>query len=163
LSDGCLEFLPMPTLFHQLIVGHAVQLLDDFVTRNRLGQALFAPLPIRLWPGTFREPDIMYFQRGRITDVHSPPNGADLVAEIVMGGDDSRRRDLITKRAEYARAGIREYWILDPEEQRITVLTLDSATYRVHGVFGRGHTATSVLLPGFTVAVDATLAAGEGK
>jgi Uma2 family endonuclease len=162
LSNGCLEFLPMPTPFHQLIVGHVVALLHAFVDAHTAGHVLFAPLPIRLWPGRFREPDIMYFRPGRIRDPRLPPDGADLVMEIVSEGDDNRRRDLDTKREEYARAGIAEYWIVDPQEHRITVLTLDGTAYRVHGAFGRGATATSVLLPGFAASVDATMAAGEG-
>jgi Uma2 family endonuclease len=163
LADGWLEVLPMPDLFHQLFVGHLSRLLDAFVVEHALGRVLFAPLPIRLWPGNFREPDIMYFESGHIANVHLPPNGADLVVEIVSEGDENRKRDLETKRDEYARAGIREYWIVDPQEQHITVLTLDGTAYRVHGVFGPGQTATSVLLPGFTVSVNAVLAAGEGK
>ena len=43
------------------------------------------------------------------------------------------------------------------------MLALDGASYRVHGEFGRGVTATLVLLPGFSASVDAILAAGEGK
>jgi hypothetical protein len=52
---------------------------------------------------------------------------------------------------------------LDPLEHKILVLTLDGSTYRVAGEFGPGATATSVLLPGFNVSVDAVFAAGEGK
>jgi Uma2 family endonuclease len=69
---------------------------------------------------------------------------------------------LETKREEYAAAGIAEYWIVDPREHQILVLTLDGETYRVHGEFGRGATATSRLLPGFSVSVDAVVAAGDG-
>jgi Uma2 family endonuclease len=83
--------------------------------------------------------------------------------EVVSEGEENRKRDLETKREEYARAGIAEYWIVDPEVQRVTVLALDGTSYRVHGVFDRGATATSVLLPGFAAPVEAILATGEGK
>jgi Uma2 family endonuclease len=138
-------------------------LLEAFVAAEAAGEVLFAPLPIRLWPGKFREPDIAYFRPGRIRDLRQPPEGADLVMEVVSEGDENRKRDLETKREEYARTGIAEYWIVDPQEQRVTVLALDGPTYRVHGVFGRGATASSVLLAGFAVSVDAALAAGEGN
>jgi Uma2 family endonuclease len=78
---------------------------------------------------------------------------------VVSEGEENRERDLEIKRREYAKAGIAEYWIVDPQEQRITVLVLDGQTYRVHGVFAPGDQATSVLLPGFAVAVDAVFAA----
>lgn len=50
-----------------------------------------------------------------------------LVMEVVSGGPQDRKRDLVIKRAEYAAAGIPEYWIVDPESRRITVLTLVGA------------------------------------
>ena len=163
LSDGYLELLPMPTILHQLIVKYLFHLLDAFVIAQATGETLFAPLPVRLWPGKMREPDIMYFRPNRLLNLKQPPNGADLVMEVVSGSPDDRERDLKTKRAEYAKARIAEYWIVDPDERKITVLTLGKKTYRVHGVFGHGSTATSVLLPGFAVNVAATFAAGEGQ
>jgi Uma2 family endonuclease len=65
--------------------------------------------------------------------------------------------DLETKRTEYARAGIPEYWIVNPLKETITVLQLEDDAYVEHGVFKRGETATSALLEGFAVSVDATL------
>ncbi len=162
LSDGRLEVLPMPALWHQFIVRYLFQLLDGFVVAHASGRVLFAPLPIHLWSLKFREPDIIYLRPERIRDVRRPPQGADLVMEVVSEGAEDRKRDLETKREEYARARISEYWIVDPQEQRIIVLTLDGETYREHGIFGPGTQATSVLLPGFSVAVDAVLAAGQG-
>jgi Uma2 family endonuclease len=163
LSDGCLEFLPMPDLFHQGIVQYLWEVLKTFVVAGSLGEVFIAPVRVRLWPEKIREPDVMFFKRERILDRRQPPHGADLAMEVVSEGAENRKRDLKTKREEYARAGILEYWIIDPEEMRITVLTLDGPSYREHGVFGPGAAATSVLLPGFTVPVDAVFAAGEGK
>ena len=61
------------------------------------------------------------------------------------------------KRVDYAEAGIPEYWIVNPEEESITVLTLDDDSYREHGVFRRGSAATSLLLQGFVVDVNVVL------
>ncbi len=83
--------------------------------------------------------------------------GADLVMEVVS--DSGRPRNLETKRQEYAQAGILEYWIVDLQLERITVLALEGATYVVHGEFTRGMEATSRLLTGFKVAVDDVLSA----
>jgi Uma2 family endonuclease len=161
LSDGCLEVLPMPNIFHQLIVDFLHTLLKAFVAAHASGKVLFAPLPVRLWSGQFREPDVVYLRPERLTDLHAQPTGADLVMEVVSEGGENRKRDLETKPREYAAAGISEYWIIDPHDQRITVLTLDGSNYRVHGVFSPGTQATSVLLPGFAVAVEAVFVAGE--
>jgi Uma2 family endonuclease len=161
LSDGCLEVLPMPTMFHQLIVDFLFTLLKAFIAAQGSGKVFFAPLPVRLGSGKYREPDIVYLRPERIRDLRSQPDGADLVMEVVSEGEENRQRDLETKRQEYAQAGIPEYWIVDPEEQRITVLTLDGAAYREHGVFGVGAQAASALLPGFTVAVAEVFAVGQ--
>jgi Uma2 family endonuclease len=72
---------------------------------------------------------------------------------------DKSGRDLVEKRAEYAAAGIPEYWIVNPLHCTITVLTLEGVTYREHGVFAPGARATSVLLAGFAVDVRAAFAA----
>jgi Uma2 family endonuclease len=66
---------------------------------------------------------------------------------------------LVEKRADYAKAQIPEYWIVDPELGKITVLVLDGSAYAVHGEFTRGQQATSMLLPGFSVDVTTAVAA----
>lgn len=161
LSDGCLEFPAMPTLLHQFIVRLLFRLLDAYVSARALGEVLLAPLPVRLFSGKYREPDILFLLPERLRNLPKYPQGADLVVEVVSAGAKDRERDLDIKPREYARAGITEYWIVDPELRQITVLTLDGQSYREHGKFGSGALATSVLLAGFSVAVDAVFAAGQ--
>lgn len=113
---------------------------------------------MRLWPGKFREPDVVFMhERHRARVGEEFWEGADLVMEVV--GVDDRRRDLETKRFEYARAGIPEYWIIDPREDRVTVLVLDGQTYAVHDEFARGEGASSGLLAGFQVSVEQVFSA----
>lgn len=161
LSDGRLEVLAMPTPFHQRIVKFLFKLLEAFILGHARGEVFVSPLPVRLWPGKLREPDVLYLRPGRIKDALRPPDGADLAMEVVSDGDENRDRDLRVKREEYAKAGIAEYWIVDPRERTITVLVLDGDAYRVHGAFGLGSTANSCMFPGFQVDVTATFAAGE--
>jgi Uma2 family endonuclease len=85
----------------------------------------------------------------------------DLAIEVVSEGRAARDRDYRTKRREYARAGIPEYWIVDPEKECIVVLKLVKKRYQVHGVFGRGQLVTSASLQGFSVAIDAVFAAAR--
>jgi Uma2 family endonuclease len=157
-SNGFIEVLPMPTIYHQRIVAFLYNALLAFTAAGRLGEVLFAPLRVQLWPGKFREPDLVFMEaehESRITDDFWL--GADMVFEVLS--DDDRRRDLEIKRLEYAQAGIPEYWIVDPRLRRITVLWLDGAAYVVHGEFVEGMEATSRLLEGFKVNVAAALAA----
>ena len=163
LADGYLEILPMPDMFHQDIVQFLLFGLDDFVVAHCVGEVSHAPLPVRLGKNRYREPDIAFFKPHRIKDKHTPPEGADLVMEVVSPGIAARNRDLVGKRADYASAKIAEYWIVDPETKTITVLTLSGKIYKVYGVYKAGDQAASKLLKGFKVAVSEVFAAGEGK
>lgn len=160
-SDGYLEFLEMPTQSHQRIVAFLYQALLTFVTAHRWsGEVLFAPLRVRLWPGKYREPDVVF-----MLDEHAERkgeqfwDGADLVMEVISPDDRSRDEDV--KREEYARAGIPEYWIVDPQHHRITVLNLEKGEYAVHGVFEKGQHASSRLLPGFALDVASVFAVAK--
>jgi Uma2 family endonuclease len=143
LVNGRIEFPPMPDMFHQDIVKFLLFRLHDFVVPHFDGEVLHAPLPVRLGKGVYREPDIAYFKPHRIKDRCKPPEGADLVMEVVSPGKDARQRDLKDKRADYAKAKIPEYWIVDPETRTITVLTLSGRTYKIHGEFKAGEQAAS--------------------
>src|SRR5436190_11952850 len=163
LADGCIEVHPVATLFHQFIVLYLAKLLDEFVRSRRLGAAVIAPSPIRLAPERLREPDVFFVTSKRVSSLHQPSEGADLAIEVVSDGDDNRKRDLVTKRREYAEAGIPEYWIVDPISKTISVLALPSGEneYAPAGEFGIGTRATSRLLPDFSVDVSATFAVGD--
>jgi Uma2 family endonuclease len=163
LSDGQIEVLPMPTLSHQRIVIYLFEILKACVTTAQCGEVLFAPLPIRLGSGKYRDPDVVFLRPGRAPDPDDQPQGADLAIEVVSKGSDDRKRDYETKRVEYAKAGIAEYWIVDPKVEIITVLVLDGAAYRVHGEYRPGGVAGSVLLPSFSVSVSDVFAAGKGN
>lgn len=158
-SEGCIEVLSTPTKLHQRIARFLFLLLQECVSARALGEVFFAPLPVRLWPGKFREPDIVFVRPER-GEYAGQPEGADLVVEVLSPGEENRRRDVETKRGEYARAGIPEYWIVDPEARRVTVLVLEGAAYREHGTFGPEDTATSATLPGLAVSVAELFAAG---
>ena len=151
LVDGCLEFLPMPTRSHQRLLRYLLGLLEPVAKRSVLGEVLFAPCPIRLAPGLLREPDLFVVKQSD----NDPPDAVDVswVLEIISPGAKNRERDLIDKRRDYARAKVREYWIVDPDERKVTVLCLKGKSYRVHGEFVPGSTATSMLLPEFAIDV----------
>jgi Uma2 family endonuclease len=158
-SDGYVEFLPMPTMTHQLIAHLLHCLLESFVAARGLGTVLGAPFKVKILDGRYREPDVVFMLAEHASRMSNDFwIGADLVMEVVSDGDENRFRDLVTKRDEYARAGIPEYWIVDPELGQITVLTLDGTSYAVHGEYSKGQQATSKLLPGFGVDVSAALA-----
>jgi Uma2 family endonuclease len=156
--DGFLEFLPMPTIFHQLILQFIYERLKSFVVANDLGTVVIAGYKVRLRVRKYREPDILFIKaahRSRIKKQFCEK--ADLVIEVLS--EENRPHDIKKKRIEYAQAGIPEYWIVDPEGETITVLVLKSRqkSYTKFGVFGKGTQAASKLLAGFTVDVTEAL------
>lgn len=167
LNHGVLEFLPMPTIVHQLLSQFLFLALQGHVSKNDLGTVVFAAYRVRIDEKTQREPDVLFVPKGGT--LHNLfTEDAALVVEVVSEGKENRDRDLLQKRTEYAAAGIPEYWIVDPETTTITVLSLPEGggEYALHGEFQPGQTATSVLLDGFTIDVadcfEAADAADEG-
>jgi Uma2 family endonuclease len=145
----------MPTDKHQAISRLLFLALLAFI--ERLGGTVFyAPLRVQIRPGKFREPDLLLLlNRNDPRRQNAYWLGADLVVEIVS--PDKPERDTEEKLLDYAEAHIPEYWIVNPIDETITVLTFIDDAYSAHGEFRRGEMATSVLLDGFAESVDAVL------
>ncbi len=152
--DGFIQVLPMPTDSHQAMVAFLFEALLLFVRPLKLGTVRFAALKVKLRNGQYREPDVLFIKAENDQRRQNPYwLWADLVMEVVS--DDNRSHDLDTKRFEYARAGIPEYWIVDPMLKEVTVLKLAGELYEPAGVYRPGDKAASALLPGFAVDVTA--------
>jgi Uma2 family endonuclease len=113
---------PASTL-HQDISDFLASILRFYVEERRLGRIITSRIimrPARHLPG--REPDIMFVSSeniGRIRE-NSIEGSADLVIEVISM--ESRTRDTIEKLREYEEGGVREYWIVDPYDRRVTFL-----------------------------------------
>jgi len=152
-TDGFLEVLPMPTDKHQSILKYLFLALHFFID-PRGGTVQFAALRVRIRPGKYREPDLLLLLSAN--DERRQDRfwtGADLALEVVS--PDKPERDLVDKPLDYAEGRIREYWIVNPQTETITVLRLDGDTYAEDGAYHRGQSADSPLLPGFSVDVSA--------
>ena len=152
LSEGRLIISPSPTDRHQEILLSLLILFANYVKSHRLGIVRCSPLDVRLYEGVVREPDITFManeHRDRITDKWGVP---DLVMEILSEG--TAKVDREDKYLEYQRAGVLEYWIVDPFEQSIEIYTLEHGNYSLFGKWGTGESAKSKLLDGFEVSID---------
>ena len=150
---GTLDILPMPTMTHQRIAARLFYALQSAAPPG--GEVMFAGTRVKVAEEVFREPDVLYLPPPALPDHEQYTESAALVVEVLS--DSTRRHDLETKRREYAEAGIAEYWLIDPELRRITVLKLHGDSYVVHGEFSPGQRATSAYLPGFGVDVSTIL------
>jgi len=147
-SDGNIELLPLPIYFHQIIIGRLYKVLDTYVLEHRLGAVSFAPLPVKLRPGKFREPDLIFMARRNRERIGKYWGVPDLTVEVISdGGEDHDRR---VKRNEYAEAGVSEYWIIDPIAQTLEVLCLADNTFVQTALLGNTDVLTSQHFPGWS-------------
>ncbi|MDE0631725.1 MAG: Uma2 family endonuclease [Caldilineaceae bacterium] len=146
-DDGFVEVHDVPTDQHQAIILYLSIALNRFALQIG-GVVRTAGLRLRLWDRKYREPDIVLL-RDRDSNLRQENfwDGADLTIEVVSQSLEDRVRDLVTKRTEYERVGIQEYWIVDPEQETVTVLSLSGDVYTEQGLFGRGDVVASLLLP----------------
>jgi len=162
LVDGRLEFLSMPTDIHEELLEFLFEALKTFVNARRLGKVRFAGIRVRTIPGKMREPDVMFLRK---ENFHLRQNrawdGIDLAMEIVSDDPKDRQRDYVEKLAEYAEAGIAEYWIVDYQERTVIVNKIADGKYTEQGRFVAGDQATSALLDGFVVDVHALFSVAD--
>ncbi len=151
---------PHPTQSHQYAVLELAVQLRRFVQPRDLGEVYVAPLPVRLWSGKVREPDVLFMAKehaDRMAEQYFGP--PDLVMEVTS--PSTIHTDRAQKAAEYARAGIREYWLIDPNARTVEVLALAGQKYEPAGAWSVGEIARSAVLIGFEVVVRVCFAPAE--
>ena len=158
---GRVELLPVPNIRHQVLSSRLFTPIKDAATADGfIGELLTAGTRL-LTPrddgSGLREPDLAFLTDDDLEAAHEQYTHGALLAVEVVSPDDPRR-DYETKRTEYAAAGVREYWIVDPIENRVLVLALDGDAYREHGSFAPGDTATGMVLSSLKVDVAALFA-----
>jgi Uma2 family endonuclease len=160
LIDGELVVTPVPVMKHQIVSMNLIRHLDRHIVTGELGMVFHPPTGIRFTPDNLLVPDICFVAQDRLHVIGPKTIDAapDLVVEILSPG--TRRRDLETKQALYARFGVQEYWVVDPDAETVTVLALVGDRYEPvppgdHGVIA------SRVLPEFTLAVNDVFAGVE--
>lgn len=148
--EGVLYVTPAPTFDHQFSTYELARRLGNFVTERRLGVVLGAPFDVRL-PEVADpvQPDLLYFRTG-----NEPQAGdknfrgvPDLIVEVLSPG--SRRLDQKVKLDAYEKAGVPEYWLVDPGSRLITVRINRGRRFEEVGRFGPGDRVYSIVLDGF--------------
>lgn len=162
---------------YELVDGELVEMPTESPENNRISRGLFLELaklvPLALLAhkdtevevsgrrATCRIPDLLVHtdesaaallgaSRSIVTRDMPPPA---LVIEIVSPGSTNRTRDYRYKRTEYAARGIAEYWIIDPEERRITVCEWVDGQYEDE-VFAGETRIQSTVIAGFQLTAE---------
>jgi Uma2 family endonuclease len=149
--------MPAGSWAHSKVIMNLIKLLLPILSAMR-GELVTAPTDV-FFPGANPvQPDILALLPGsraigKGRGVEGPP---DLVIEVLS--PSSRGHDLLTKRALYARAGVREYWIVDPMLRSVDVLALDREGFQTSDTGAGGGQVASPLLGSIPFALEAIFA-----
>ena len=122
LIDGEHYVTPSPNIRHQQLLGRLYLLIGSWLQINPIGEMFLSPLDVVFSDVDVVEPDLLFVSSRRAADIITPKHvrGApDFVVEI--GSPSTRKRDETIKRRLYERAGVVEYWVVDPELDVIRV------------------------------------------
>lgn len=124
LVDGVLVVTPAPGFNHQAVVGSLYSLLKGARTPEAF--VMMAPFDVVLSDDTLVQPDLLVAPRAAFgaKNLTVPP----LLAVEVLS-PSTRGFDRLLKLERYARAGVASYWIVDPDELRLTVFELSDGAY----------------------------------
>lgn len=153
-----------PNYNHQFTVTTLVRLIGEHVSQKELGIVLVAPFDIQL-PDTAKpvQPDIVFIAADK-----QPKDGdqlfegvPDLIIEVLS--PESIRTDYVVKFSLYERAGVREYWMVEPRTRFVEIYTLspDRSEYVLEGQFSPCEQLYSFVLPDLALAVESLFLAVE--
>jgi len=154
LIEGDLYMAPAPNRFRQDISRNLEVVLANYLSAHPIGVLYDAPFDVYLSEIDVFQPDLLIVlneNRAILTDAGAE-GAPDFVIEILSA--KTRQLDLVNKKRVYARIGVRELWIIDPDQKDVTVYRFDQdPTEPVAKLSGQGK-ASSPLLPGLTIALQ---------
>lgn len=105
-------------------------------------------------------PEHLALTRRRLTITREMPPPL-LIAEVVSPGSANEQRDYLRKRQQYEELGVLEYWLINPQQQTVTVLALQNGVYQKIGQFRGGDAIRSATFPNLSLTAEQVLSAGE--
>lgn len=152
LIDGKLYLLAAPSRIHQFLVGELLFAIKSHIRGNKgICHVYPSPFAVRLFAddSTLVEPDLVVIcNKDKLTEKGC--NGApDIAIEVVSPGNANH--DYVTKLAKYQRAGVREYWIINPESKKTLVMNFENPANT--GEYDFEETITSGVLKGLEICI----------
>jgi len=129
---GKLLMAPAPDTWHQSWLNDLNLFLSQFVKQRKLGRIFIAPIDVVLDSENTVQPDIVFVSAANASIVQHRAifRTPDLIVELIS--PSSVRRDRYEKQNLYARFGVKEYWIDDPANKSLEILTLKEVRYELH-------------------------------
>jgi Uma2 family endonuclease len=155
LIDGEHYVTPSPNTRHQEVLGRLYLALAGWLEDHPIGRVFLAPFDVVFTPFDVVEPDLLYMSNERGAEILTAANvrgTPNLVIEI--GSPGTRRRDAGVKKALYERAGVDEYWLVDPGRDLIRVFRRGAVGFAAATEWSARRRLTSPLLPGFVLSLE---------
>jgi Uma2 family endonuclease len=154
LIEGELYMSPAPKPVHQEATGNLSGELRNHCKETKAGKVYAAPIDVKL-PGLADpvQPDVVFIQQNRLRIVKDDyiEGAPDFIAEVLSPSNwvvDRRKKFEI-----YAKAGVKEYWIIDPKARTIEQFVLRDQNYALLGKFEQGDAISSAVVQGFHIEV----------
>jgi len=150
--DGELHVTPNPVRKHETAVGSVLKHLRSFLESHPLG-TVYSALSVVLSDTDVVEPDLVFVTAERSASVTDDgiEGAPDLIIEVLSGG--TRRIDETVKRDLFEEAGVREYWLVDPDERNVRIWRAEKQKFAAPlDLLALAEDAIeSPLLPGFSL------------
>lgn len=145
--EGVLYEMPSPNMEHGDLIANLLHRVFWPVVEPLGGRVYTAPIDVFLPGAQPVQPDVFVLLADRLElrSRRGVEGSPALIVEVLSPGNS--RHDLVRKRALYARAGVREYWVVSPEALIVEILTLEGNAYRTHARVAGDELLTSNVLP----------------
>jgi Uma2 family endonuclease len=157
LIDGELFVTPSPTTIHQRVIRRLHRLLEEAIIEAGIGEFFPAPYDVKLADGSIVQPDLVAVltERFALIATDGIEGVPDFIVEVVS--PSSKTHDRVRKRELYARHGVSEYWLVDPDARNITIFS-DPREGQFRSERAINDMAVSELIPGLSVDLKALFA-----
>ena len=147
--EGEVLVTPSPNVRHQTLVLRLAYALENHLREHGGGRGFVSPLDVRLSEHDIVEPDVILVADDRVGIIKDKYllGSPSLLIEVVS----DPRTDRVRKRDLYARAAVPEYWIVDPDADRVEVYRLEGSAYPKPTILEPGETLTTEMLPGLRI------------
>ena len=151
--DGELLVSPSPDTLHQTILLNLAGELRLHVRKHRLGRVFVALYDVVFSSSTVLEPDVMFVSHARLNIIGKKnlSSAPDLAVEVLS--ESTAQVDREVKSKQYARHGVPELWLIDPESQMVEMFRLEQGEYELATRLTFGQALISSLFPGWTLPV----------
>jgi len=152
--EGELIMTPAPRTFHQRLSHRLDNLLSTFVQNNKLGVVFYSPTDVVFGEDIVLQPDLLFILKERLDIIGEKAilEAPDLVIEILS--ESTAQIDTVRKKRIYAEYGVREYWIVDPDDHSIEVFENKDGHFFSFSYAHQKGKVQSKILDGFTVEIE---------